>query len=336
MNLKEIAYIVKIADEGGITRAAEKLYLTPSALNQQLLHLEREIGTPLFHRSRRGWTPTEAGQIYLETAREMLRMERDTRLRLQDLADTKKGTLSVGFPPERGTSMFTHVYPLFHPRYPEVTVRAVEASVRRQQKLVAEGELDLGFVTLRDSQQTEDTYLSICSEELVLALPAGHPACRRAVTGTGPYPDLSLEEVRREPFARMHRESTIYECVDSLFRQAGFFPKVLFETARTCTILEMVAAGLCCSILPNWESLPRREGVSLFCLPQHPSWKLMALVRKGGYLTHPAQDFLSLAAAYWQSQQEAAENPPASASPDAVSTFPQSRTASSSATGWSC
>ena len=62
MNLKEIEYIVKIAEERNVTRAAEKLFITPSALNQQLLHLERDIGTPLFNRSRTGWTPTEAGE----------------------------------------------------------------------------------------------------------------------------------------------------------------------------------------------------------------------------------------------------------------------------------
>ncbi len=302
MNLKEIEYIVRIAEEGGIARAAEKLYLTPSALNQQLLHLERELGVPLFHRSRRGWTPTEAGKLYLETAREMLRMKKETYGRLLDLADQKRGTLTVGFPPERGASMFTYVYPRFHQLYPDVAVRAVEASVRRQQQQIAQGEIDLGFVTLRENQRTEDQYIPLCREELILALPASHPACRRAVPGPGPYPELSLQEVRQEPFARMHRESTIYECVEDLFRQAGFYPHILLETARAGTILEMVAAGLCCSILPCWISRFSTPQAAFFCLPEHPSWEQMALVRKGGYLTQPAQAFLSLAASYWHNE----------------------------------
>ena len=90
MNLKEIEYIVKIAEERNVTRAAKKLFLTPSALNQQLLHLEREIGTPLFFRSRTGWSPTEAGEVYLSAAREMLRLKRETYHRLQDITDAKK------------------------------------------------------------------------------------------------------------------------------------------------------------------------------------------------------------------------------------------------------
>ena len=65
MDLRQIQYIVAIAEENNITRAAEKLYITQSALNQQLLKLEKELGVQLFHRSRTDWHPTEAGEIYL-------------------------------------------------------------------------------------------------------------------------------------------------------------------------------------------------------------------------------------------------------------------------------
>ena len=55
MDTKQIEYIIKIAEENNITRAASKLYITQSALNQQLIKLEKELGTPLFHRSRTNW-----------------------------------------------------------------------------------------------------------------------------------------------------------------------------------------------------------------------------------------------------------------------------------------
>ena len=237
MNLKEIEYIVKIAEERNVTRAAQKLFITPSALNQQLLHLERDIGTPLFNRSRTGWTPTEAGEVYLGTAREMLRMKRETYRRLQDIAAVKKGTLSIAFPPERGAFMFTDVYPDFHREYPGIVINVTEASVRRQQQMIAQGGLDIGFMTLRDSQKTEDAYIHIASEELILAVPSVHPLCGQAsLTGKGPYPELDIRGLKYEPFALMYRESTIRECVDSIFRQAGFVPNVLFETSRAKTV----------------------------------------------------------------------------------------------------
>lgn len=303
MNLKEIEYIVKIADEGNITRAAEKLFLTPSALNQQLLHLENELGTRLFQRIRNAWVPTEAGQVYLAGAREMLRIKKETYRHLNDIVSLHNSKLTVSFPPERGSDMFVHVYPLFHQRYPNVTVHVIEASVRRQQELIARGEVDIGFVTLQEKQKNGDNYLPIRQEELVLVLPANSPLCAQARTSPySKYPELPLAACSEEVFAFMNKSSTIYDYLYQLFRQAGFSPSVLFEATRAATILEMVAAGLCCSIVPDADSLEHIPGVAFFCLDNHPVWDLMACYKKGAYLSKPGQHFIHLAAQYWNGE----------------------------------
>lgn len=300
MNLKEIEYFVKIAEEKNVTRAAEKLFITPSALNQQLLNLERDLETPLFFRARGGWTLTKAGEIYLAAAREMLKLKNDTYHKLQDVIQTKKGTLSIGIPPERGSKMFTHVYPIFHTEYPHIVIKVVEKSVKSQQQLIAKGELDLGFMTLRNIQKTEDEYIDICPEELVLILPKLHPLCKKASIGTGHYPELDISLLKDEPFALMHRESTIFEHVELIFRQAGIIPNILFETSRANTIIDMVAAGMCCGIIPDHDNLAHRDEIAFFSLPDHPTWKIMASYKKGSYLSKPARRFIELADEYWK------------------------------------
>ena len=104
MDTKQIEYILKIAEENNITRAADKLFLTQSALNQQLLKLEKELGTPLFYRSRTNWRPTEAGEVYLRNAREILRLKKDTYNQISDIAATRQGRLSIGFTPGRAST----------------------------------------------------------------------------------------------------------------------------------------------------------------------------------------------------------------------------------------
>ena len=106
MDTKQIEYILKIAEENNITRAAEKLFITQPALNQQLLKLERELGTQLFYRSRTDWRPTEAGMVYLENAKKMLLIKQDTYRIINDMTAQKQGSLSVGLTPGRGISMF--------------------------------------------------------------------------------------------------------------------------------------------------------------------------------------------------------------------------------------
>ncbi len=85
MDTHLIEHIIKIAEEKSITKAAEKLYLTQSALNQQLLKLERELGIPLFRRAKTEMIPTRAGEIYLKGAREILRTKSRTYAEISDL-----------------------------------------------------------------------------------------------------------------------------------------------------------------------------------------------------------------------------------------------------------
>ena len=243
MNLRDVESIVKIAQEGNIARAAEKLFITPSALTQQLQHLEEDIGTPLFTRSRKGCTLTDAGAIYLESAKKLLEIRRDTYNRLQDISSIKKGTLSIGLPPERGVEMFRYLYPRFHNQYPGITICVHEVNVLRQQSMIADGQLDLGFMTLCQHQKTADEYQVLHKEEILLALPAAHPACRLAVPAENrPFPLLDIRSLAKEPFALIFNGSTLRDLENRIFQEAGFAPLILFETARLSTILAMAPA----------------------------------------------------------------------------------------------
>ena len=304
MNLKEIEYIVTLAQEQKLTRAAEKLFITPSALTQQVTNLEKRLGLPLFYRSRNGWLPTEAGSIYLQSAREILQIRQKTDKRLQDLADSRQGTLNVGITSEHGSSTFTHIYPAFHKQYSEVTINIYETNVRSQQQMLASCELDLGIMTLSRHQQTEDVYIPLANEEIVLAVPSLHPACHLAVpTAQSPYPELNPDNIRHEPFAMMYKQSTMYEVISQTFQEYDFSPETLFYAQRSVTALEMVSAGICCSVVPSffaagaWQrSFPN---VSFFSFPSHPTWTINASYKKGSYLTATAQYFIQLAREYW-------------------------------------
>ena len=91
MDTRQIEYILQIAEENNITKAAEKLFITQSALNQQLLKLERELGTPLFQRTKNKWCLTDAGRIYVEGARKMMQIKKDTYNQLYDVSLLRKG-----------------------------------------------------------------------------------------------------------------------------------------------------------------------------------------------------------------------------------------------------
>ena len=295
-------YIIQISEERSITKAAEKLFITQSALNQQLLRLEKELGAPLFHRSKVDMRPTEIGQVYLDNAREILRIKQRTYNLINDMTDAKKGRLSIGFTPGRGSEMFTHVYPSFHQAYPNVIVEPHELSVHRQQQMISQGNLDIGFQTLSERQRTDSEYIKLGEEEIFLLVPSIHPAAEQLAatqTASAPFPIANLTLFQYEPFVLMYKESTIRAITDEIFRKSGFTPNVLFETASNNTVLSMIEANLCCGVVPEYYVRRLPKGISCFAFPTHPSWDIAANYRKNGYLSEAAKYFIELVRNFW-------------------------------------
>ena len=178
MNLKELEYVVAIADEKSLTKAAERLFITPSALTQQVLRLENELHAPLFIRSRSGWQPTEAGEIYLEAARKILFIRQDAYNRLQDQIQRSAYSLTIGLPPERGTDMFSRIYAPSGRRSgtcDHSTLREDHASTTHAGSHPFRSAGPWGSVTLSEAQMTKDEYVSLWEEEILLAVPQKYP-----------------------------------------------------------------------------------------------------------------------------------------------------------------
>jgi len=301
MDLKQLEYMIKIAEENNITKAAEKLFITQSALNQQLLKLEKELGTQLFVRSRTNWHPTQSGEIYIENAKKMVRIKKDTYNQINDLLDIKKGKLSIGLTPERGPEMFASIYPSFYKKYPNVKVEPIELPVKQQQHEISMGNLDIGFLTLQNSQKTNDEYIYICSEDILLAVPKAHPLAHLGGEFGDKLPEISLNHFKNDTFALMQTGSTLREIYEHLTDDEDFNPNILLETRSGHNLYHMVAEGICCSIIPMAYA-QYNPNVSYFFIKQKPVWEVCASYKKGTYLSNPAKEMIKIASEYWSNK----------------------------------
>ena len=298
MDLHLLENILAIAEEQSITRAAEKRFITQSALNQQLAKLEADLGTPLFMRSRSNWRPTPAGQIYLDAARQMLLLRRSAYNRIADCAEQSRRHLAVGLIPERGIDMFTAVYPAFHQAFPQVQLEPVECHVRVMQRLLNEGEIDLGLATVLEQQRGAQRYHLLAEEEILLAVPAGHPQAEGGSADWRRAGVKSLSCFSKDPFVRITRRSTLFEITEALFREAGFVPQTLFSTASNVSKHRIVAAGLGCALLPAVYAA-QDSGVVFFRLPSRPAWQV-TLCSRDEPLSLPEERYIALCKAYWK------------------------------------
>ncbi|MCC8128076.1 MAG: LysR family transcriptional regulator [Clostridiales bacterium] len=252
MELRQLEYIVAIAEHRSISRAAQSLYISQSGLNQQLIHLEKQLDTQLFYRTTHHLELTQAGKIYVKNAQDILTIRKNTYMQINDLIDSNTGILNLGLTAEHGINMFSEIFPDFTKHYPDVTLNLTEGSVKLQHEMLISGHLDLGFVMLKDFDRINLKYVHLFYERLVLGVPRNHPLAQKYASDPGePFPTIDLALFSQDRFSLIFASSTMRNVIRPLFEQAGYEPNILFETSMNHVLVKMVRQGLCCTIIPQ-------------------------------------------------------------------------------------
>ena len=299
MDLSQIENIVAIEQEQSISKAAERLFLTQSALNQQLLRLEKELGIQLFERKKHAMIPTFAGKVYLATAHRMIDMKKETYKIIHDISNETSGEISVAYSPERGSLLFSHIYPTFRRRYPNVTFSIHEAHVKKMETMLLQKEVTLACLTYsQGSKHAAIEYVDTKKELMVLGLPASHPLAHLAGERSWEtFPSIDLALLRDEAFALVAKTTRLRTMIDNSFRAAGFLPKVLFESSSTATVVNMVKNQVCPAFFPQSYVDPSAPMVYFTTKPKQ-SWVQTIAYLKGEYLTKPEKYFIELVKQY--------------------------------------
>ena len=306
MDFRQLEYIVAIAENKSISKAAESLFISQSGLNQQLIKLEKELGLQLFDRNKHFLRPTKAGEIYVKNAIEILKIKRNTYTELGDLKKEATGEISLGLTHEHGIDLFTSIFTSFNQRYPGISFALTEAIVARQNELLLSGQLDLGFVMLRESERINLEYIKLFEEDLILGVPKNHPEAARANPFGMPLATTDLKRFYDSKFSLIFGASTMRQLVDPLFQQAGYKPQILIETAMNHALIQLVSKGFCCTIVPYSRMLnsPYSSDCAWFRLPGRPSWQVCFARRKDTHLSEAHRYLIRLAKRYGQTLQE--------------------------------
>jgi DNA-binding transcriptional LysR family regulator len=243
MEVHQLAYFESVSRHLHFTRAADELNVAQPSVSQQIRKLETELGTPLFHRMKRRVALTEAGRRFLPHARAVLQQLEEARVEVQELSGLSKGSLAVGAPPSVGTHLFPRALAAFSHCHPGIGLTFREGGSRTLVQLLEEGELDLAVVIQPIRHPALET-LSLLEEELLLAVPLGHPLA-------GSRRRVPLVHLRDEPFVMLRegaydlRDQTLAAC-----RRAGFEPRVVLDGGEMDSVLRFAAAGIGVAILP--------------------------------------------------------------------------------------
>jgi len=299
MDFRQLNYVITVARERTLSAAAEKLYLTPSALSQHIAHLEDELQASLFQRTKTGWVPTPVGQLYIEMAESILDQQTRTYRQIGDILGQQIGSFTVGINPGHSAQMFSAIYPKFKKKYPGVQISLKEGSVMEISGLISANKVDLGFITSELDYPGVETQ-AIAREEILLAVPAGHPLAERAAHVPGEEPAVvDLKLLEQEDFLLGDKQTILRLVADRAFYQAGFAPRVVFESASMSTLYLLAQSGYGICFIPR--SYTDAGSLAVYFRTEPPvTWERVVAYRKNHYLSNAEKYLISLARAYYQ------------------------------------
>lgn len=290
MELRQLQYVLQIAAEKNFSRAADKLHIAQPSLSQQLSKLEKELGVMLFQRNTSSVELTYAGSKFVEQAQIIIDAVELLRQEMSDISELRTGRVVVGSMPITGAHLLPHVLPVFKQNYPEVEISLLEDSSMNLEKLTASGQTDLSLLSLPLEIPVLD-YIELGEERIDLAVPPEHPLAIRCADGTR----TSLEELKDEPFIVLKEGQGFRKLTINLCREAGFEPRIVFESNNMETVQSLVATGMGVTLVPRFIArAPRSEFVPVY-LPLAepvPSRTLVIAYRHGRYLSKAANAFI--------------------------------------------
>ncbi|PQZ61166.1 MULTISPECIES: LysR substrate-binding domain-containing protein [unclassified Microbacterium] len=242
MELQQLRYVVEVADTLSFTRAAERCFVTQSALSHQIASLEREIGRRLFVRSSRSVRLSEAGQAFVEHARIALRAAERAKEDAAAVDGVVEGTLRIGVIPTVTAIDVPAVLVAYRAAHPRVRVELQVGNSDVLIRRLRQDELDIALLGLRDGLDPVGVASHALSRaRLVAVFPRGHELALRS--------SIELEDIAGMTFADFPAATSGRAQSDAAFTAAGLTRDVAFEADSATLILGLVEAGLAVTLL---------------------------------------------------------------------------------------
>lgn len=292
MDINQFEYVMTVAEEKSISKAAKKLYISQPSLSQYIMRLENNLGVKLFDRTTSSFILTFAGEKYVQTAKNILNLNAQMEKELSDIAGSKKGRLAMGVPNQTGRHILPLVLPEFHKRFPEIEIVVEEDVTIQLEEMLLSGKIDIAILNL-PIQNDKILYETISAERMFLVAPQNHWICSQADFGNENKLDFNC--LRDEKFILLEQGQRMRLFADEIFHRADFKPNIVLEIKNLDTAYRIAAAGMGFTFVPeNVIWLLNADNHNNFLL-DNMTMNLAVAYRRGEYITRATGEFINIA-----------------------------------------
>lgn len=310
MNLRNIEYVLSIAETGSFSKSAKHLYISQPALSQAILRLEDDLGVKLFIRRDNETALTRAGELFVKDAKKILMISNQIKKKMEDIQQVRDGRIVFGVSQYNGQIYFSKIFLEFKKRYPNIKICIVEDYSANLERELLTGKLDFAMFTL---PMISDglAYEHLFCEEILLAVPPNHPINATIKVKPDQFGNVKLLWFKDDNFILMKPRHRFRMIQNNLFLQAGFEPKIVFESRSGNTIQSFITGGVGVGFITvtQQRNTPREWQSTYYHLEDIDARREHVIAySKNGYLSHAAIAFISLAkelcAEYFNYQQD--------------------------------
>lgn len=256
MNLKQLKYVLLLADLGSFSATAEELGISQPSLSQYIKKIEQQVGMALFERVNGNVRLTDAGQVYVEYGRKILALEHQMETQFSDIAENKTGSVIVGTSPYRSAGMMPEIAKAFRAKYPGIHLVVEEMVSSDLISKTEKGAFDL-CLTIPPIDERIFAYEKIMDEEMILAVPADHPEFPAAAVPGRKYPVIDIRKTDGGSFVMLTELQVMQQMLNDLCDEYHLHLNKAAVVKSLEAQINMVRRGVGMAVVPS--------GIERFC-----------------------------------------------------------------------
>ncbi|MCH3950165.1 MAG: LysR family transcriptional regulator [Acidaminococcus sp.] len=295
MKIQNLKYMMVVAQEKSITKAANKLFIAQPALSQIIKQVEKEVGASIFVRNTSGVTLTEEGRIFLDFAENVARDEYRYKKRIEEVRSNAAREVRVGLTGTQGTYSLPYFLPQFKKKYPMARVTLVENNSGIIERKILDGTVDIGLIHppiqvdgLENFEISHDDFVIIPTEQ-------SHYQRYIYYREGDDRPYLDLKFLQDEPIAITTPQQRSRRLCDEVFLRAGIEPRILQESKNLITLDALAQVNYATVLLPRKQlSAELKRRAYFFIDPKYAAYyPLYVSVAKGAYRSSMTEKLLA-------------------------------------------
>lgn len=282
MDIKYLNYIIEIAEQKNITHAAENLFVSQSTLSQHLAKIETELKTPLFTRQKSSLELTEAGKLYVDSAKTVVNIQKNLYKNIENLSS--RGKIKVGITSLWGMEMLTDILPLFQKKFPNITIEIDKNKCDKLLNNIKTGKIDIAIVAVTEDDYSINEHELLREEEIVLVTKSDSDKMKFFEGKTSITNDEFINHFSNDSFILSDIGSTLRKVTNRFFSENSLVPKIICEINNNDVILDMVSKMDCSSFIPIMYAKNREDLCYFNIIPKIKRINILSVSTKANIL----------------------------------------------------